>query len=236
MKLAIPFCIALLLITASGIHRSSWSGLSAEEELERTWTMASDDARTKLNKIPDVLGRWQAVYSGTTQEEFFLEGMDVYFRDIPVILTREYVNSVSGEKVFLLIMYGKARRVSIHSFDDAYYSPASYSLLSRPEPIMVSTGKHSAGFRTSPFMKLNGGTTNGPIRIFWAWSKGGEWESPEYPRIAFEDATGLYKMYVFTPIDGDAEDNVDGDHPGIEFLEAFIATTDGFQSRNNSPE
>ncbi len=235
MKLAIPSCIALLLLIASGIHRSSWSGLSAEEELELAWTRSLDDADRRLNEIPEVLGPWRAVIPAPEDENSILGGMGSYLRVLPVNLTRTYENVSTGEKVFLVMFFGKARQVRTHSFNDAYTS-TGYSLLSKPEPITVSTGTSHTVFRTCQSMKVIEGEEKGTVRIFWAWSEGEAWEAPEYPRIAFEEAAGLYKMYVFTPIDGGTEDAVDGDHPAVGFIEAFLSGTLGKQARPGSPE
>lgn len=231
MKLAIPSCIAFLLIIASGIHRSSWSGNSSEETFER----ALDDARTRLKQFPDVLGSWRIVMPGLTYGDLVFERKEDYPEESPFILTRQYENIITGEHVILMMVYGKARHISVHTLDHST-SQIRYSLLSRPEPITVSTGTRPAVFRTSRFMKINEGKERGPVRIFWAWSEGDEWEAPEYPRLAFEDAAGLYKMYVFAPIDGDAENEVDSDHPAIGFIEAFLSATSGNQSNNGWPE
>ena len=57
-------------------------------------------------------------------------------------------------------------------------------------------------------------------RVFWSRSGSGDWEAPDYPRVAFARYQRLYKVYVIRRL-LKPEEPLEGD-PAIRFIQVLL--------------
>jgi hypothetical protein len=65
-----------------------------------------------------------------------------------------------------------------------------------------------------------------PLRVFYAWNAGAQWEAAEYPRFGYSGLSHLYKLQIAVTTAGQTKSS-DFD-AGRDFLEGFL---DQLQSR-----
>ena len=115
--------------------------------------------------------------------------------------------------VVVSITSGPAGAVSTHT-PDVCYPAGGYKILHAPKRETIDLpGGGQATYLVADFEKVSTGAAPDRQRVRWSWSTDGHWIVPKNPRFAFvpwfsaPQGTELYKLYVVTPLVGDAPDS-----------------------------
>lgn len=201
----IGYGLALVLILMGGYMYGLWTN---------RWSNSNDlkAAIERLRRIPRTVDVWRSEDLTLEEEQRVLESAR-----IDGFVYRQYVNSINGDAVSLLLVCGHPKFISVHTPDICF--PGSGYQAKTP-PIRVNDV--IPGLSPSPtFMREDFDLTapSGPIetRVYWAWSLGDRWQAPDHPRWAFATKSYLYKMYITCGSRGSSPDD-----PAITFLRKIL--------------
>lgn len=135
---------------------------------------------------------------------------------------RNYVDSETGNKVNVAILFGPRGPTAIHI----------------PEICFDSVGTTQVGERKMETIDLNGKTQSlwsvkfsrdenpePSIEVWYAWSDGSEWQASKYPRFWMTET--LYKVQVSGPV-GDGKST----NPCKKFLTSFLPQLEPIKQRD----
>jgi hypothetical protein len=178
---------ALTLLLTAGLLHGLWS--------ER-WrpSGALEEAVTRLQDVPLHIGDWDGKDVDADPEAFAQAGARGYW-------ARSYTHRHGGGSVLVILMCGRAGRMSVHT-PEVCYRGAGYDLLETPRPTTLrdEAGNPSGTFWNARFAKQAG--TTGDLRLYWAWGDGTDWQAPTNPRWDFRGRPFLYKLYASHEISG----------------------------------
>jgi hypothetical protein len=142
-----------------------------------------DLAAKRVELVPMAIGDWQGHDEAVDRESFEQAGAKGYWM-------RSYVNSRTGESILVILMCGRAGKMSVHT-PEVCYRGAGYELRDQPAGCAI---KSDASFWTAQFTKKAATPTQ--LRLYWAWNADGVWDASASPRWQFRGAPFLYKLYV----------------------------------------
>jgi hypothetical protein len=180
MKLRFHHLLLMLAILAvSAFVHGTWSN---------RWTNAAQvQGRDLLSGIESPVGDWRGG-----------EFLQINPADVPAntkCVSRRFDPIKEGSPMVVSLTSGSPGAVAVHT-PDVCYLGAGYQLrgsVSR-QTIPLADGS-SASFWVGDFVKTKA-TGDDVIRVRWAWSGGGEWQAPDYPRWVFARVPVLYKLYM----------------------------------------
>jgi len=190
--LAIPVGLAVLLAAAvvHGLWTDRWE---PSMELER--------AAQRLAELPPDIGSWKGELEEQDPDALKSAGAVGSY-------SRTFTDSLTGERVLVVLLVGKPARMSVHRPEHCYRS-AGYELSGPPVRCTVAPpGTAPAELWTGLFAH-DDPTGPSQLRLFWTWYAQGRWEAPENPRWSFARQRVLYKLYIIrnvagsTPLDTD---------------------------------
>jgi hypothetical protein len=199
--------IALGLLLISGL----WHGLCTER-----WqpSAALGEAIARVEHVPLQIGDWQGQAEKEEADEFDMAGARGHW-------TRTYVHKHGGARLLVILMCGRAARMSVHT-PQVCYGGAGYDMPN--DPVRFHMAAEPAGtFWTATFSKRSGEASE--LRLYWAWNAHGPWEAADNPRWQFRGAPFLYKLYVAHDLTGTADPGPAAD-VGAEFLRQFLPVLD----------
>jgi hypothetical protein len=202
MRKTLPLLTGLVLLSLAALVHGVWTG---RWETGR----ALEDACARVGEVPLAFGDWKAEELPPDREAFARAGARGYWM-------RLYRNGQSGEAITVLLMCGRAGKMSVHT-PDLCYGGAGYEIVGEPARARIAAAGASAEFWSARFRKP-GPAGDSALRIHWAWSTGATWEAPERPRWHFAGAPCLYKLYVVREA---TADSTEGD-PNLLFLQVFL--------------
>jgi hypothetical protein len=148
-----------------------------------------EEAVERLALVPRNIAEW----SGKDLE---LSDREVKQAEIAGYVSREYQNR-SGASITVLLVCGRAGPTAVHTPDVCY--PASGYQMAAPERKKVewqgSEGNREEQFWATKFTKP-AAVPPSRLRVYWAWTAEGTWQTPSSPRRAFAGKPALYKLYV----------------------------------------
>jgi hypothetical protein len=111
------------------------------------------------------------------------------------LISRQFTSVKNGSPIIVSVCSGYAGEVAVHT-PDVCYLGAGYKLKSAltRQTIQLQDGKE-ASFWMADFEKTTA-TSVENVRVRWSWSKDGNWQAPDYPRLTFARAPVLYKLYI----------------------------------------
>ena len=84
---------------------------------------------------------------------------------------------------------------------------------------VIDTSKMSADFYTNRFRKAMAFEGASQVRVFWSFSKDGQWVA--LPKYELLNAPALYKIYAISEVRGDGKSRPE-DSPVVPFLREFL--------------
>jgi len=175
--------ITVLVLVIAGV----WNGLLSDRWGDSTDLTA---AVKRLEQVRPALGEWVGRPAPIDTRALQLTEVSSY-------LSRSYLHRGTGEVVNILILCGRPGPVSVHT-PDVCYLGAGYKMGPRAVETWTDVVPGiQAEFWSARFSKPRDPI---PLHISWAWSDGGEWHAPQFPRLAFINSRVLYKLYVIRPI------------------------------------
>ena len=177
--------LATLLLAGSGYVHGKWTGRWQDGD-------PAAEAASGLDRLPMVIGQWQATAGEISEAEQKLAELSGY-------LLRHYRNRSTGQQVTVLLMCGPSGPVAVHP-PTACYSGAGYQQIGAQtkHAVTIDADKDAASrhvFDVAEFALPKQLSATHP-QIFWAWSTDGTWSVPDNPRLAFGGTPVLYKLYV----------------------------------------
>jgi hypothetical protein len=173
--------LACALLVASGLIRS-WQAVRIQAEIARGL-----DNSFPLDSLPLTLGDWQG--EPTQFSEEIARGTGA-----KQIVTRRYVNQNTGVALDVILLFGQAVDMYIHS-PELCYPSAGFALLNGPDLRMIKTPSGEAPFRALVYSKGDGALAN-LQEVYYSWRYNGRWSSEVGPRKHFERISGMYKVHV----------------------------------------
>jgi hypothetical protein len=181
MKRRVAILIALLILVASGLVHGSWA--------ER-WSPATalDEAAARVPNVPLQIGDWRAQTIDADPAVFFQAGARQFWM-------RSYVNARKKTTLLVILMCGRAGRMSVHT-PEICYRGAGYEMEGNPTTWSVppAWGADLGSFWTARFTKGSGALSD--LRLYWSWSAGGRWQASANPRWEYGGEPFLYKLYI----------------------------------------
>jgi hypothetical protein len=158
--------------------------------LSQRWGPAPDlvAAAQQLTEFPQQVGDWQIL----TEEP--MEKPIIKMLSCAGYVNRKYVNSKTGETVWLAIMLGPAGPIAVHT-PEVCFSSRAYSIQAPREEIRFS----DKDGKVHTFWSLNFRSNNASIdqlQVCYAWRGDKTWTASKSPRFEFGGRPLLYKLQL----------------------------------------
>jgi hypothetical protein len=166
-------------------------------------------AAARLEKVPREFGDW----AGT---DAAIDPKVLRVAEAAGSVSRRYANRRTGEWVDVLLLCGPSGPIGSHT-PEACYGGLGYACEGKPvqRAVVLPGGEVAGTFWTARFEKKS--RADDPLRLYWAWGVGGEWEASPAPRGDFAMRPALYKLYAVR-----VEDGTRAPSPGPDPLESFL--------------
>jgi Protein of unknown function (DUF3485) len=185
IRVLVP-AFALLAILGSGaVH-----GLLTDR-----WQTSPEPAKraARLDLVPYTLGDWVGQDIETDSRQV---------GPVAGFLHRRYLNRQTGAGVTVFMVCGRPGPVCIHT-PDVCYRASGYEILSQEKQKLPPDLDHGE-FWTANLRKTSS-TEDYRLRIFWSWTDGSEWSTPESPRLTFARRAVLFKLYLIREMNDRSE-------------------------------
>lgn len=215
---------AVLLIIGAAVYQGTiegrWRGRGANEAVQAF--------AARLENVPYNIGDWEGKDDDVNPQVLQVAGA-------VGAVSRTYKHRYSPDQsVSIFLICADRRAVSTHTPDKCYQAsgfrvadyPQPYHLAAesmtqtaakKDEPPKEVTLLNSAFVKESP-------TGTQRLRVFWAWSKDGDWIAPEGDsRWALQGGDAWYKLYIITSEQPDGRGNLQLDQsPCVKFARDFL--------------
>jgi hypothetical protein len=199
------------LVAAAG---AALAGMGvADGLLTGRWGASEQPVRASFERLPLTIGEWDGTALKTSEQLPAAES--------GTVLLRRYVNRVNGATVTLFLTVGRPGPIVSAHTPDSCYPGAGFARIGSilKQSIAGDDGPRTHEYSVANFSKTERATPL-HLRVFWAWSATGAWQSPEYPRLAFAGQPRLFKMYVIRQMVKEGEP-LAGD-PAAAFIQAAV--------------
>jgi hypothetical protein len=165
-------------------------------------------AADRLSGVPMTVGDWHA-------EADDLDPRTIEVARVAGYLNRRYVHYYSKDDVSVLVLCGRPGPTAVHT-PDVCYTGAGYV----PGPVEKKSPVDGHTFWVGEFTKSSGPTPE-KLRIWWAWSDGGNWTAADSPRTAYAGSKVLYKLYVVHRV-GPADDRTSDRSAELDLIKVLL--------------
>lgn len=204
--LAVGMVVALVSCSgyASGVLANRWS---APDELAQSAAL--------LKAVPKECGAWRML------SETELDPQIVELLACSGYVNRSYRRLQTRDTVHVAIVAGPPGRIAVHT-PEICYASQGYHLEQSPARRSFQLPEESRAELTfSSFVPDAVGPEGaGKLLAYHAFSDGGAWRSPAYPRFAFGGRPVLLKLQLATRTSADSQQSLPD--PCRDFLEAFL--------------
>jgi hypothetical protein len=210
-RILIPILLPCIVLTGGIVHgvwSDRWEPRSEEQVAE---------AGRLLKDFPLAIGAWEGHASP-------MPGIETR-ETVETIVTRQYVNRLSGARVGLLLACGHPKNIAMFHTPLECYPANGFAMVgnSIKHSIQSEDRTTTAEFLVNDF-RLSRVQAPNFTRVFWSWTGDGDWSVPDYPRAVFGRYRVLYKLYVTSsPLDSKAP--IDED-PCVDFLRDLLPVID----------
>jgi hypothetical protein len=132
---------------------------------------------------------------------------------------RLYQNSITGQKVEMILLFGPSTEMFIHD-PNTCYPAAGYERVAGPFPRQVAAPGHAEtwSFQEVIYLKGEGGVAD-QQEIYFSWRYGDRWSPGMMTRKTSERIPGMFKVQIARPVRDRELDVRDVGNP----CEAFLA-------------
>lgn len=201
MRRSIAVFAVLALLVVSGAVSGVW---------KHRWASAGLAANaTKVVQLPAAAGEWEGRDKPVNPRE-------VEAAQAAAIGQRVYVNRRTGQVATVMMVFGRAGPVSVHTPDVCYAGNGF-------DPIGSANRFAVAGNQNDQFWHLRlkkRAAVPQLISVFYAWNDGGNWEASDNPRVEYAAEPALLKLYVVR--ERNADDDKDTDESTQDLLQALV--------------
>lgn len=140
-----------------------------------------------VESFPRQFGDWTMIEEQNALTDEVIRELQIagYFQ-------RTFLKQSTGTQVQVLLMAGTPGPLVRHPPDICYASRAN-DALGEPEVLEVDANSIANQFRVLKYRVRGTGDT---FAVSYAWSDGGPWQVPSYPRMKFGGSRLLYKMQI----------------------------------------
>lgn len=143
--------------------------------------------RIDLAALPMVMGAWKGRATELDPQIARATGADQ-------VVTRRYVNQDTGVSLELIMLYGPAVEMYIHS-PEVCYPAAGYTLQGGPESRSLKAGEETVPFRALVYHKGEGAQTD-LQEVYFSWWYHGKWTPDVGNQKHFERIPSMYKVQL----------------------------------------
>ncbi len=141
----------------------------------------------RLAEIPNALGPWKG-------KDTVLDPLIARATGADQIVTRRYVNQDTGAAIDLILEYGPAVEMYVHS-PEVCYPAAGYAQVAGPDTRQIKVGKTAAPFRSLVYSKGEGAP--GELQeVYYSWWYEGRWNPSIGVQKYFERIPSMYKIHL----------------------------------------
>jgi EpsI family protein len=170
-----------ILLGSAGVR--AWQVRRIEGEL----AAGRNRPRFDLDLVPMNLGRWKG---GPTE----LDEQIARYTGADQIITRRYVDQDTGAAVDMILLYGPAADVYLHS-PEVCYPSAGFTLEAGPDDRVVDAPPYKAPFRSLVYAKGEGAHSDRQ-EVYFTWWYDGHWTPQVGKQKHFERIPGMYKIHL----------------------------------------
>jgi hypothetical protein len=197
--------LAVLLVGTSAGVRWVRAGRYAE------MVEAGEKAPFALEEIPMTLGPWKG-------EEAKLDSEIARVTGASDMASRIYTDQRTGVKLGVVVLYGPASKVYIHSPETCYPRSGFHQVdLRMIQPI--DNGREKVPFASLLYEK-GGGSTADRHQVYYSWHYGRRWSAAALMQKQVDRLPGMFKVHIDRRVG--LHEKIDADDPGIEFLEYLM--------------
>ena len=211
-----------ILLGSAGVR--AWQARRIESAL----AIGRARPRFDLRKVATTLGRWKG-------QESTIDPQIVRGTGADQIVTRRYVNQDTGVNVDLILLYGPAAEVYLHS-PEVCYPSAGYTLIAGPDdrsiPTSSSSSSSKAPFRSMVYTKGEAGQAERQ-EVYYTWWYNGRWNPEIGKQKHFERIPGMYKVHLARRVVADEKRDVG--NPCESLLEWLLPEIEGRMASAPSP-
>jgi hypothetical protein len=166
----IPVGVAGVMVIAASVVQGVWTnrfGTRSHGEIVQ-------DFSQRLEKVPKVIGDWEAIDHPMNVQEQEVAGIVGY-------ISRDYVNQRNPNQVVtVMLVCGDFRDIAKHEPTQCYVA-AGYTQEKETDPYARKTETSTPDFHTTVFKREEQQQLE-RLRVFWTWNYEGEWVAPSNAR------------------------------------------------------
>jgi hypothetical protein len=194
-------CLTLCSGVIQGMMHNRW-GVSAQ-------TLAAAD---KLQQIPEKIEDWQML----SVEK--LDDVAAKMLDCAGYCGRQYMNQKTQDVVSVMVLLGPPGTIAVHT-PEICIGSKWYAQLDKRKQMRIGDSKESVDeFWAVDFQAKD--VRENLLKVYYAWSTGGRWSSPDNARFAFAGQPYLYKIQVSSSMASGT--NVNKQDACLKFLRDFV--------------
>jgi hypothetical protein len=208
---------AVLLLAINGVLSGVWS------HRWEAWSDAQAQAAAdRIEAIPLEIGDW---VGRRVETDPLTHPEEVVGRGVTV----QYVNRTDGTAVNVYLACGPADGLISHT-PQACYGANGFTWVPPNLRVSPEAGEEAASqFWVSNFVRTEAAVPT-YLRVFWAWSDGGHWQTPDNPRRTFRRSPVITKCYVIRTLTT-LDEPIEGD-PCLRLMAVLLPRLDAIASAN----
>ncbi|HVS36738.1 MAG TPA: exosortase-associated EpsI family protein [Gemmataceae bacterium] len=206
----LPVIVASSLVAAAAV----FAGLRTDR-----WGAAPNlgAAAARLQQTPMKIGDWEG-------QPIELDARQLTVAEVTGHIARRYVHRRTGEETTVVVLCGRPGPISVHS-PEVCYPGAGFNLVGDATTFSTGgDGRPAADFFHGRFVKP--GAVPEALDVAWAWKANGPWTASDNPRVAFAQASVLYKIYIIHRL-AHPDDKLPEDS-SRDFLPVFLPELDKY--------
>jgi len=172
---------------------------------------AGEQAPFPLVEIPMKLGPWKG-------EESKLDSEIARVTGAVDMASRIYTDQRTGTKVSVVVLYGPATKVYIHSPENCY-PRAGFRQIDNRMVQEISNGREEVPFASLLYEK-GGGSTIERHQVYYSWLYGNMWSPVTLKQKQVDRLPGMFKVHVDRIVG--LHEKIDADDPGLKFLSILM--------------
>lgn len=110
------------------------------------------------------------------------------------VVTRRYVNQNTGVSLDVILLFGRAVNMYLHS-PEICYPAAGYGLSDGPDLRPIETPSGDASFRSLVYSKGDGAAATHQ-EVYYTWRHNGQWSPDLGNHKVLERISGMYKVHI----------------------------------------
>jgi hypothetical protein len=135
------------------------------------------------------------------------------------MVSREYVNERTGVRLSVVVLYGPASKVFIHS-PELCYPGAGFRAVEGPLIQKIAVGERKLPFASLLYEK-GFGSVRDRRQVYYSWGFGGRWSPAALKQKEVDRLPGMFKVHVERR--AGMYEQIDLNDPCIGFLELLLA-------------